>query len=39
MKVPGSGGREHALVWQLRQSSRISKLYCAPGNESETIAL
>jgi len=30
--VLGSGGREHALVWKLRQSSRISQLYCAPGN-------
>src|SRR5579864_5645693 len=30
--VLGSGGREHALVWKLRQSLRISKLYCAPGN-------
>jgi phosphoribosylamine--glycine ligase len=30
--VLGSGGREHALIWKLRQSSRVSKLYCAPGN-------
>jgi phosphoribosylamine--glycine ligase len=30
--VLGSGGREHALVWKLGQSSRISQLYCAPGN-------
>jgi phosphoribosylamine--glycine ligase len=30
--VLGGGGREHALVWKLRQSPRISALYCAPGN-------
>jgi phosphoribosylamine--glycine ligase len=30
--VLGSGGREHALVWKLRQSPRISQLYCSPGN-------
>jgi phosphoribosylamine--glycine ligase len=30
--VLGGGGREHALVWALKKSSRISQLYCAPGN-------
>src|SRR6266404_3418160 len=30
--VIGSGGREHALEWKLRQSSRVSQVYCAPGN-------
>jgi phosphoribosylamine--glycine ligase len=30
--VLGGGGREHALIWKLRQSPRIRQLYCAPGN-------
>jgi phosphoribosylamine--glycine ligase len=30
--VIGNGGREHALVWKLAQSRRVSKVYCAPGN-------
>src|SRR4051812_36871123 len=30
--VIGGGGREHAIAWKLRQSSRISQLYCTPGN-------
>lgn len=30
--VIGSGGREHALLWKLAQSSRVSALHCAPGN-------
>lgn len=42
--VIGSGGREHALVWKLRQSSMVQKVYCAPGNggiesDAECIAL
>jgi phosphoribosylamine--glycine ligase len=30
--VVGSGGREHTLVWKLRQSPRVQGLLCAPGN-------
>ncbi|MGC2695983.1 MAG: phosphoribosylamine--glycine ligase [Candidatus Angelobacter sp.] len=30
--VIGGGGREHALVWKLRQSTRVKQVYCLPGN-------
>src|SRR5437588_644494 len=30
--VIGSGGREHALVWKLKQSSLVNSIFCAPGN-------
>ena len=42
--VIGGGGREHALVWKLKQSERVEKIWCAPGNggiaeDAECIAL
>jgi len=30
--IVGSGGREHALAWKLRQSPKVDKVFCAPGN-------
>ncbi len=30
--VVGGGGREHAIIWKISQSPKVSKIYCAPGN-------
>jgi len=30
--VVGGGGREHALVWKIAQSTLVDKIFCAPGN-------
>ena len=30
--IIGSGGREHALAWKIRQSAHVKRLFCAPGN-------
>ncbi|HET9916965.1 MAG TPA: phosphoribosylamine--glycine ligase [Candidatus Binatia bacterium] len=30
--IIGSGGREHALVWKLSQSPRVTRIFCAPGS-------
>jgi phosphoribosylamine---glycine ligase len=30
--VVGGGGREHGLVWKLKQSPLVEKIWCAPGN-------
>jgi phosphoribosylamine--glycine ligase len=42
--VVGGGGREHALVWKLRESAHVEKIWCAPGNggiaaEAECVAV
>jgi phosphoribosylamine--glycine ligase len=30
--ILGSGGREHALAWAVKRSSRVTEIVCAPGN-------
>ena len=30
--ITGSGGREHAIAWKVAKSSKVDKIYCAPGN-------
>ena len=42
--VIGGGGREHALVWKLRESPLVEKIWCVPGNggiagEAECVAI
>ena len=32
LAVIGSGGREHAICYKLRQSPKVKKLICIPGN-------
>ncbi len=34
--IVGSGGREHALVWKISQSKRVTKIFAAPGNPGMT---
>jgi phosphoribosylamine---glycine ligase len=41
--VIGGGGREHALVWKLKESTGVERIWCAPGNggiagEAECVA-
>lgn len=35
--VIGNGGREHALAWKIRQSSRVTRVFVAPGNAGTAI--
>lgn len=42
--IVGNGGREHALAWKISQSSRVDRIYVAPGNagtalEAENVAI
>ncbi|MCA9195895.1 MAG: phosphoribosylamine--glycine ligase [Planctomycetales bacterium] len=42
--VVGNGGREHALAWKLKQSSRVDRVFVAPGNagtqeDAENVAI
>ncbi len=30
--IVGGGGREHAIAWKIAKSSKVDKIYCAPGN-------
>ncbi len=30
--IVGSGGREHVIAWKVSKSSKVDKIYCAPGN-------
>ena len=30
--IVGRGGREHAILWALAKSPKVSQLFCAPGN-------
>jgi phosphoribosylamine--glycine ligase len=36
--VIGSGGREHALVWKLGQSTQVARLFVAPGNAGTAVS-
>ena len=36
--ILGSGGREHALAWKIKQSKKTNKLYIAPGNAGTDMA-
>ncbi|MCC6606621.1 MAG: phosphoribosylamine--glycine ligase [Anaerolineae bacterium] len=36
--IVGSGGREHALLWKIGQSSRVAEIFVAPGNAGTAVS-
>ena len=37
--IIGSGGREHAICYKIKESAKISKIFCIPGNAGTKILL
>ena len=35
--IIGSGGREHAMAWKIKQSSKLKQLFIAPGNAGTSL--
>ena len=35
--IIGNGGREHALAWKIKQSSRVDRVFVAPGNAGTAV--
>ncbi len=37
--VIGSGGREHAIAWKLKQSKHVTELYAIPGTGMDAVCI
>lgn len=35
--IIGSGAREHAIAWKIKQSAKVTKMFCAPGNAGTAV--